>query len=68
MTNDVDGAGQAEALVGPSRAERIAEYRQRQSIEELERKWRKAEGRWSNQYWSAEWLDLAEALSRLMLF
>lgn len=27
---------------------------------ELERKWAKAKGRWSNQYWAFEWLDVAE--------
>lgn len=26
---------------------------------ELERKWTKAQGRHSNQYWTQEWLDLA---------
>ena len=31
----------------------------RQSDDELERKWRKAEGRWSNRYWAQEWLDFA---------
>ena len=31
----------------------------RQSDEELERKWAKAEGRWSNRYWAQEWLDVA---------
>ncbi len=30
-----------------------------QSDAELERKWRKAQGRWSNQYWAQEWLDVA---------
>lgn len=63
-----DSTGTGDALAKPSRAERIAEYRQRQPIEELERKWRKAQGRWSNQYWSAEWLDLAEARSRQIRF
>ena len=28
---------------------------------ELERKWAKAKGRWSNAYWSAEAIDLAFA-------
>ena len=31
----------------------------RQSDAELERKWCKAEGRWSNRYWAQEWLDVA---------
>jgi hypothetical protein len=31
----------------------------RQSDEELERKWNKAAGRWSNQFWAQEWLDVA---------
>jgi hypothetical protein len=31
-----------------------------QSDSELERKWVKAKGRWSNQYRSQEWLDLAD--------
>ena len=32
----------------------------RQSDEELERKWAKAEGRHSNQFWTQEWLDVAK--------
>jgi hypothetical protein len=31
----------------------------RQSDAELERKWEKARGRWSNRYWAQEWLDVA---------
>lgn len=38
----------------------------RQSDEELERKWRKAEGRWSNRYWAQEWLDLADRRAERM--
>jgi hypothetical protein len=41
------------------RQARIAEARQAQSEEELERKWNKAQGRWTNRYWAQEWLDLA---------
>lgn len=37
----------------------LAEARQKQPMEELERKWSKARGRWSNHYWAAEWIDLA---------
>jgi hypothetical protein len=37
-----------------------------QSDEELERKWRKAEGRWSNRYWAQEWLDLADRQAQHM--
>jgi hypothetical protein len=37
----------------------IAAKRQKQPITELERKWKKAQGRWSRAYWSQEWLDLA---------
>jgi hypothetical protein len=32
----------------------------RQSDAELERKWKKAEGRWANRYWAQEWLDVAD--------
>lgn len=32
----------------------------RQSDAELERKWQIAQGRWSNQYWAQEWIDLAK--------
>lgn len=42
------------------RATAIALNRRQQPMAELERKWKKAKGRWSNQYWSAEWIDLAE--------
>lgn len=44
-----------------TRSERIREFRQKQPIAELERKWNKAKGRWSNQFWAAEWLDLSSA-------
>jgi len=33
--------------------------RRNQPIEELQRKWDKARGRWSKNIWGAEWLDLA---------
>ena len=46
------------------REKRIEEYRQRQMITELERKWNKAKGRHSNAWWAAEWLDLAAARGR----
>ena len=53
-----------------TRQERISEYRRRQPLEELERKWLKARGRWSNQYWSLEFIDLvsreADELKRLI--
>lgn len=39
----------------------LEEERRKQPIEELERKWNKAKGRHSNQYWTAECLDLAHA-------
>ena len=39
----------------------LAEERQKQPIEELERKWKKSKGRHSNAYWSQEWIDLAMA-------
>ena len=32
----------------------------RQTDEELERKWKKARGRWSNRFWAQEWLDVAD--------
>lgn len=32
----------------------------RQPKAELERKWAKAQGRWSNRYWAQELLDLAD--------
>jgi len=38
----------------------------RQTDAELERKWRKAEGRWSNQYWAQEWLDVADRRAQKM--
>ena len=44
----------------------LREERRKQPIEELERKWNKAKGRHSNQYWTAEWLDLAHARAREM--
>ena len=44
-----------------TRAERIAEYRLCQPLAELERKWRKAQGRHSNQYYIQEFLDLCDA-------
>lgn len=31
----------------------------KQSDEELEKKWQIAKGRHSNQYWAQEWLDVA---------
>lgn len=43
---------------------RIAEIRQHQPMAELERKWEKARGRYSNRYWIQEWLDLAQARGR----
>jgi hypothetical protein len=44
----------------------LEEERRKQPIEELERKWNKAKGRHSNQYWCVEWLDLANARGKLM--
>ena len=49
------------------RAERIAEYRQRQPVAELERKARKARGRYGNHYWLMEEIDLAIARGRELL-
>jgi hypothetical protein len=49
------------------REEKIACFRRRQPIAELERKWAKARGRWSNRYWAAEWLDLAAVRADQML-
>ena len=40
--------------------------RQAQSIDELERKWNKAQGRHSNAYWTAEWIDLATARAKIL--
>ncbi len=40
---------------------RLAEHRQSQPIEELERKMKKASGRYSNRYWTAEFIDWAHA-------
>jgi hypothetical protein len=37
----------------------LEDERRKQPIAELERKWNKAKGRHSNQFWTAEWLDLA---------
>lgn len=37
-----------------------------QSDEELERKWRKAQGRWSNRYWGQEELDVADREAKRM--
>ena len=48
------------------RQAKIATYRQRQPIAELERKWNKAKGRHSNRYWIAEWLDLAYAKGKAL--
>jgi hypothetical protein len=42
----------------------IAEARRRQPICELERKWLKAKGRYSNRYWAMEWIDLSIARGR----
>jgi hypothetical protein len=41
------------------RLKKIREYRANQPIEELERKWNKAQGRHSNHFWCTEWIDLA---------
>lgn len=46
------------------RSERIKQARQSQPIAELERKWNKAQGRWSRRYWAQEWLDLAAARAK----
>lgn len=48
------------------RQKRIAEYRRNKPIAELERKYNKAKGRHSNQFWCVEWLDLAHARAREM--
>lgn len=42
----------------------IDEHRRKKSVKELERKWIKAKGRYSNQYWCAEEIDLAKAKGR----
>jgi hypothetical protein len=65
--HNADAPSAFDPLVRPSRAERIAEFRRRQPMPELERKWVKARGRWSNRYWAAEWRDLAEARAQEML-
>ena len=39
----------------------LDKYRQNKPLVELERKWNKAQGRHSNQFWCQEWLDLAHA-------
>ena len=44
----------------------IDEERQKQPIEELERKWNKAKGRHSNRYWCQEWIDLSKARANEM--
>ncbi len=44
----------------------LEEERRKQPVVELERKWEKAKGRHSNQYWCAEWLDLAAARANEM--
>lgn len=49
------------------REDKITARRRQQPIEELERKWEKAKGRWSNRYWAVEWLDLAEVRGRQLL-
>ena len=41
------------------RQAKIDKIRRSQPINELERKWKKAKGRHSNQFWAVEWLDLA---------
>lgn len=41
-----------------TRLERIAAYRRNQPLAELERKWAKARGRYSKNFWAIEWLDL----------
>ncbi len=48
------------------REKQIDEYRRRQPIAELERKWNKARGRHSKNYWAVEWVDLAWARGREM--
>jgi len=49
-----------------NREERIAEYRQSQPIEELERKFKKIEhSRHRRVYWTAEELDLAKAEAKI---
>ena len=47
------------------REERIAEYRRNKPLDELARKWNKAKGRHSNKFWSAEWLDLSHASTKV---
>lgn len=42
----------------------LREERRKQPIEELERKWNKAKGRHSKQFWTSEWLDLANARAK----
>lgn len=48
-----------------SRMDKISGYRRNQPIEELQRKWNKAKGRWSNSIWATEWLDLAYARANI---
>lgn len=48
------------------RHEIIRESRRSQPIEELERKWNKAKGRHSRQFWCMEWIDLAHARAKVM--
>jgi len=47
------------------RKEKLDKYRQNKPLHELERKWLKAKGRHSNQFWCQEWLDLAYARAKL---
>lgn len=39
----------------------LEDERRKQPIAELERKWNKARGRHSKQFWAVEWIDLAYA-------
>ena len=44
----------------------LDDERRKQPVEELERKWDKAQGRHSNAYWAAEWIDLAYARAAIL--
>lgn len=65
MPDDQTFHGMAD-LMSEERLAKIKTYRQRQPMAELERKWNKAKGRYTNKYWTAEWLDLAQAKANEM--
>lgn len=49
------------------REERIAEKRQQQTLEELERKCSKSSGRHSKRYWTVEQVDLIRMRAKLLV-